>query len=168
MKKIFSTILCFFIILISCKKAEVDDGRIRDYREKFYGDYNCLVRTTYSSMGQFSVDSAYKVVKVRKFEGFNTTAGKNYHDIEHKVGILVNEPFDPNSPSGSCNGVAFYFQYYYHPTITLNGVLSYPEFDCSYHVGFYGKMINDSIQIGFSFGSLGLTWTQSIVGVKIK
>jgi len=167
MKKIFYSTICFLLILCSCRKAKVDDGKVRDYREKFYGNYNFIIRSSFYSAGQTSYDSVYTIGTIQKFEGYSTATGSNHSDVEHKLAVIYDPPIDFTSGQGYCNGMAFYTYNFMHPTVSLFGTLSYPELACYSHNTFAGKIEGDSIQIYSSRSSPSYSSSMNILGVRI-
>ena len=167
MKRIFYPAFFFLLTLISCQKAVVDDVKVREYREKFYGNYNFTIHTSNSSMGQYHDTTMITVGSIGRFDGYSTNTGSNYVDVEHKIGIVYDPPFDFNVGQAKCQGMAYYTRRFMHPTVSLFGTLSYPELDCSYHTYFGGEIIGDSIHFYINQVDLGAQSSLSISGVKI-
>jgi hypothetical protein len=160
MRKVVTLIILVFFIFNSCKKDE------SDYRDIYYGEYDLNIKYLSYVMGSGSSGYEKNVTgTINKFKGYDGVSCSNYVDVGHKIGIQFDEDFsfDSYTPS-SFNDICCYTHGYIHPTISEDGILSYPEFGYTGHLN--GEILSDSIYISYGLSSQGGSWSFKIIGKK--
>jgi hypothetical protein len=164
-KRLF-LLMAIVFTLFACQKENP-----QDYRDQYTGDWDLAIFTFGREVGDTisddNYDTTFQVATISKFEGYSCGTGSNFYDIEHKIGIQLWPDFSFESCGGSCNDTLYYINGYLHPTVTIDGLLSYPEFTCDFHAYFNGRIDNDSIQINYGYHGLGGQWTKTISGAKL-
>jgi len=147
--KYFHKILCKLLIigwLIS--NNHLFAQQINDYRDPFIGDYyGYVIETEWSVYDTIETrDTIEGLINVSKFLGYTLSYGSNYIDIEHKIGITY-APYSTDYDDSGCSWTIYYTDGFLHPTISPNGILTYPELiDCE-NGSLTGYCNGDSISI---------------------
>jgi hypothetical protein len=122
--------------------------QINDYRDPFIGDYyGYVLETEWSVYDTIETrDTIEGLINVSKFLGYTLFYGSYYIDIEHKIGITY-APYSHDYDDSGCSWTIYYTDGFLHPTISPNGILTYPELiDCE-NGSLIGYCNGDSISI---------------------
>ena len=137
-------ILCSATLNFSHLSAQ----QINDYRDPFIGDYfGYVLETEWSVYDTIATrDTIIGLINVSKFLGYTLFYGSNYIDIEHKIGITY-APYSTVYDDSGCTWTIYYTDGFLHPTISTNGILTYPELSNCENGSLIGYCNGDSISI---------------------
>ena len=148
-------LLVFIIVLFGCQREENDnnhdnppDDTTPDYRNPFIEDYyGFVVEMEWSVYDTNAIsDTIIGLINVSKFSGYTVQGISNYIDIEHKVGITY-APYSTEYDDSGCGWIIYYTDGFLHPTISNNGILTYPELSDCENGYLNGYCNGDSISI---------------------
>ena len=133
-----------------------------------YGLYDLTI-----SYGTFEWGTGYEpevrnaIGQIDQFQGFEN----NTENLENKIGILLDTMDNRIISATSClNSLLFRYETYYHPTVSDNGVLEYPEFSChpDFEITeFEGTFTDDSIYFKTVFANATRGTEYIVSGRKI-
>lgn len=140
-----------------------------DYRNDYLGNYKFEVYSNkYDVFDDWldHRDTLKSEGRIEKFEGYNTTDGSNYSNVNFKISIIYSG-YSLERSDSRCGTVVYYTDGFLHPTINSIGILSYPEFEECSGI-FNGSFSNDTLTVEYRYQNKWDGFSRKIVGIKIK
>ena len=141
-------------------------NKLKKLRNDCTGNYRFHVtRTSYDDFSGSSSHSYVDTGTVALFQGYSG----NQDNIDEKLAITLKPDGQLTTDATSCyNDLKYGYYDFIHPTLDIDGNLTYPEFECfgwSYHSNFSGSFVGDSVYLEYGFSSATHGSHTSVKGV---